>query len=135
MPDEKNTVHAYSNLRDLCVIRLYMDDRIRQREREGEWSCEAEISHHILSQITPFSHSIFHSFPNELNGLRAESHLFKTGEVGQKIDLPGELICAHAKLDRCCVRFFFPQLFYYLMIRNNCGVVTTVNIFCFTTDQ
>ena len=67
---------------------------------------EAEISHRTLSQITPFSHSISHSFPNELNGLRAESHLFKPDEVGQKIDLPGGLICAHAKFDRCCAHFF-----------------------------
>lgn len=71
----------------------------------GELGFAAEISRLILSQITPFSHRISHSFPNELNGLRAESHLFKPDELGQKIDLPGRLICAHAKLDRCCVHF------------------------------
>lgn len=71
----------------------------------------AEISHRTLSQITPFSHSISHSFPNELNGLRAESHLFKPDEVGQKIDLPGGLICAHAKLD---VYIFSPSVILLL---------------------
>lgn len=64
---------------------------------EGEWGFAAEISRLILSQISPFSHRISHSFPNELNGLRAESHLFKPDELGQKIDLPGGLICALAK--------------------------------------
>lgn len=54
---------------------------------------EADISHRILSEITPFSHSISHSLPNELNGLRAESHLFKPDEVGKEIDLPRGLIC------------------------------------------
>lgn len=76
------------------------------RQREGERGFEADTSHRLLAQITPFSHRISHSFPNELNGLRAESHLFKPDEVGQKIDLPGGLICAHAKLDRCYVHFF-----------------------------
>lgn len=66
----------------------------RRREREGQQGLGAKISQRIPSHITPFSHSISHSFPNELNGLRAESHLFKPDEVGQKIDLPGGLICA-----------------------------------------
>lgn len=64
-----------------------MDDSIKA-EGEGEWAFEADISHRLLSQITPFSHCISHSFSNELNGLRAESHLFKPDEVWRKIDLP-----------------------------------------------
>lgn len=87
-----------------------MDDRIKA-EREGEWGFGAVISHHLRSQITLFSHRISHLFPNELNGLRAESHLFKPDEVGQKIDLPGGLICTHAKLERCHVNFFFLRHF------------------------
>lgn len=69
--------------------------------KAGSEEERAHITVDVLSQITLFSHSISHSFPNELNGLRAECHLFKPDEVGQKIDLPGGLICAHAKLDRC----------------------------------
>lgn len=59
---------------------------------------QAEITHCTSSQITPFSHNVSHSLPNELNGLRAESHLFKPYEVGQKMYLPGGLICANEKI-------------------------------------
>lgn len=75
------------------------------RQREGGGGHGAQMLQRIRSQITLFSHSISHSFPNELNGLRAESHLFKPDEVGQKIDLPGGLICARAKLDSCSEHF------------------------------
>lgn len=112
MPDENNTVQACSNLRDLYAIRVYMDDRINAKQ-EWEWGFEADILHRKLSQITSFSHSTSHSFPNELNGLRADSHLFKPDEVGQKIDLPGGLICAHAKLEKFYVHFFFSAILLF----------------------
>lgn len=95
--------------------------------RHGEWGFKAVISHHLLSQITLFSHRISHSFPNELNGLRAESHLFKPDEVGQKIDLPGGLICAHVKLDRCYVNFFSPPFY---CPKNRCDILTAKGIVC-----
>lgn len=92
-------------LRDLYVVSMDMDDGVTAGT-QGEWALEADITR-LHSQITPFSHRISHSFPNELNGLRAESHLFKPDEVGQKIDLPEGLICVHATLDRSYVHFFF----------------------------
>lgn len=124
MPDEKNIVHTWSNLRDLYDTGLC--GLTGSSWGEGEGGFGAEIPHRILSQITLFSHSISHSFPNELNGLRAESHLFKPDEVGQKIDLPGGLICAHAKLDSCFEPFFFnPASFYWVTV-----VLTQWKEFC-----
>lgn len=111
-------------LTDLCVVSMDMDDG-ETAGTQGERALEADITR-LQSQITPFSHRISHSFPNELNGLRAESHLFKPDEVGQKIDLPEGLICAHATLDRRYVHFFLSlsQPLYRLRTRGVCGVVT-----------
>lgn len=87
------------------------------RMKAGSEEERGHITVTILCQTTLFSHSISHSFPNELNGLRAECHLFKPDEVEQKIDLPGGQTCAHAKLDRCCA------LLYCL---DNCNFSLTV---------
>lgn len=77
-----------------------MDDRM-ETERSGggaralKLRYQATYSLRLLPSHTEFlTHFLMSLMDWE------QSHLFKPDELGQKIDLPGGLLCARAKLDR-----------------------------------